>query len=143
MSIWYSRPDFLAVKELSDATKICTALGIKITEIGEDFLRATMPADDRTFQPFGVVHGGANVVLAESVGSLASVCCIDTSQFQVFGQEVNASHLRPVSSGMLTATARPIHLGKSSHVWEIRIENDRGQLSCMSKLTMAVVAKRN
>jgi 1,4-dihydroxy-2-naphthoyl-CoA hydrolase len=139
MSIWVSVPNLTELNEASNEINLCASLGIKLTEVGDDFLRATMPADERSFQPYGVVHGGANVVLAETLGSLASAYCVDRSKFVVLGQEVNASHLRPVSSGLVTATARAIHLGRQSHVWEIRMENDDGKLTCISKLTMAVV----
>jgi 1,4-dihydroxy-2-naphthoyl-CoA hydrolase len=116
-------------------------LGIKITQVGDDYLSGTMPADKRTFQPYGIVHGGANVVLAETLGSIAGAHVIDTNSLLCLGQEVSATHLRPVSSGMVTGTARPIHLGKRSHVWEIRLENDQGKLSCIAKLILAIVAK--
>ena len=98
-----------------------------------------MPADARTFQPFGVVHGGANVVLAESLGSIAGAHVIDLSSAKALGQEVSATHLRPVSSGLVTGTAKPIHLGRRSQVWEIRLEDDQGKLSCISKLTLAIL----
>ena len=114
-------------------------LGIKITEVGDDYLTGTMPADARTFQPYGVVHGGANVVLAETLGSIAGAHVIDFKTTKCLGQEVSASHLRPVSSGLVTGTARPIHLGRRSHIWEIRLEDDRGKLTCLSKLTLAIL----
>ena len=98
-----------------------------------------MPADARTFQPYGVVHGGANVVLAETLGSIAGAHVIDFKTTKCLGQEVSASHLRPVSSGLVTGTARPIHLGRRSHIWEIRLEDDRGKLTCLSKLTLAIL----
>jgi len=118
---------------------ICEQLGIVITEVGDDFIKGTMPADARTFQPFGVVHGGANVVLAESLGSIAGAHVIDLSSAKALGQEVSATHLRPVSSGLVTGTAKPIHLGRRSQVWEIRLEDDQGKLSCISKLTLAIL----
>ncbi|WP_166424667.1 hotdog fold thioesterase [Paraglaciecola sp. 20A4] len=142
MSIWFERPQLDEINKQLDKGQINHSLGLKVTEIGDDFLRGAMPADERTFQPYGVVHGGANVVLAETLGSIAGFLCIDASLYQVFGQEVNASHLRSVSSGLVTATARPVHLGTRSHVWEIRLENDQGKLTCLSKLTMAVVPIR-
>jgi uncharacterized protein (TIGR00369 family) len=98
-----------------------------------------MPVDDRTRQPFGLLHGGANVVLAETLGSLASNFCLETPRFYSVGQEVSASHLRSARSGRVTGTARPIHLGGRSHVWEIRIEDEAGRLTCISRLVMAVV----
>ena len=139
-SIWYRTPDPALIDALSKGT-IDEHLGIKITRVGDDYLSGTMPADKRTFQPYGIVHGGANVVLAETLGSIAGAHVIDTNSLLCLGQEVSATHLRPVSSGMVTGTARPIHLGKRSHVWEIRLENDQGKLSCIAKLILAIVAK--
>jgi 1,4-dihydroxy-2-naphthoyl-CoA hydrolase len=142
MSIWFKYPQLEEINQLLSNGQINQSLGLKVTEIGDDFLRGTIPADERTFQPYGVVHGGANVVLAETLGSLGAAFCVDQEQFQAFGQEVSASHLRSVSSGSVTATARPVHLGSRSHVWEIRLVNDEGKLTCLSKLTMAVVPVR-
>ncbi|MDG1323991.1 hotdog fold thioesterase [Porticoccaceae bacterium nBUS_17] len=139
-SIWYRTPDPALIDAMSKGT-IDEHLGIKITQVGDDYLSGTMPADKRTFQPYGIVHGGANVVLAETLGSIAGAHVIDTNSLLCLGQEVSATHLRPVSSGMVTGTARPIHLGKRSHVWEIRLENDQGKLSCIAKLILAIVAK--
>ena len=139
-SIWYQTPDPALIDAMSKGT-IDEHLGIKITQVGDDYLSGTMPADKRTFQPYGIVHGGANVVLAETLGSIAGAHVIDTNSLLCLGQEVSATHLRPVSSGMVTGTARPIHLGKRSHVWEIRLENDQGKLSCIAKLILAIVAK--
>jgi len=137
-SIWYKTPDPALIDAMSKGT-IDEHLGIKITQVGDDYLSGTMPADKRTFQPYGIVHGG--VVLAETLGSIAGAHVIDTNSLLCLGQEVSATHLRPVSSGMVTGTARPIHLGKRSHVWEIRLENDQGKLSCIAKLILAIVAK--
>lgn len=139
-SIWHRTPDPALIDAMSKGT-IDEHLGIKITQVGDDYLSGTMPADKRTFQPYGIVHGGANVVLAETLGSIAGAHVIDTNSLLCLGQEVSATHLRPVSSGMVTGTARPIHLGKRSHVWEIRLENDQGKLSCIAKLILAIVAK--
>ena len=139
-SIWYRTPEPALIDAMSKGT-IDEHLGIKITQVGDDYLSGTMPADKRTFQPYGIVHGGANVVLAETLGSIAGAHVIDTNSLLCLGQEVSATHLRPVSSGMVTGTARPIHLGKRSHVWEIRLENDQGKLSCIAKLILAIVAK--
>ena len=139
-SIWYQTPDPALIDAMSEGT-IDEHLGIKITQVGDDYLSGTMPADKRTFQPYGIVHGGANVVLAETLGSIAGAHVIDTNSLLCLGQEVSATHLRPVSSGMITGTARPIHLGKRSHVWEIRLENDQGKLSCIAKLILAIVPK--
>jgi 1,4-dihydroxy-2-naphthoyl-CoA hydrolase len=117
-------------------------LGMRFTEIGPDFLRATMPVSERTLQPFGLLHGGASVALAETVGSVASTLCVDGEQFMVVGQEINANHLRGMSSGTVTATARPFHIGRSSHVWHIEIRDERERLVCVSRLTIAVVERR-
>ena len=129
-SIWHNRPKLEMMNGEMNSGTIVEHLGIKITEVGDDFLRGTMPADARTFQPYGVVHGGANVVLAETLGSIAGAHVIDFKTTKCLGQEVSASHLRPVSSGLVTGTARPIHLGRRSHIWEIRLEDDRGKLTC-------------
>jgi 1,4-dihydroxy-2-naphthoyl-CoA hydrolase len=140
MSIWF-KPLTLADFERMTAPggDLTTHLDIRITEIGPDFLRGTMPVDARTRQPFGLLHGGASVSLAETLGSLASNCCIDTSRFYAVGQEINANHLRSARSGRVTGTARPLHLGSRSHVWDIRIEDDAGRLTCVSRLTMSVL----
>jgi 1,4-dihydroxy-2-naphthoyl-CoA hydrolase len=116
-------------------------LGIRITEIGEDYLRATMPVNERTHQPFGVLHGGASVALAETVGSMAAMLCVEP-QFMVLGQEINANHLRSVAAGTVTATARPYHLGGRSQVWHIEIRDEGERLVCVSRLTMAVIERR-
>lgn len=116
-------------------------LGIRITEIGPDFLRATMPVNERTHQPFGVLHGGASVALAETVGSLAAMLCIEPGHLAL-GQDINANHLRSISSGLVIATARPFHLGRTSHVWHIEIRDEQDRLVCVSRLTMAVVERR-
>jgi 1,4-dihydroxy-2-naphthoyl-CoA hydrolase len=115
-------------------------LGIVITEAGTDWLRGTMPVDARTVQPYGILHGGASVALAETLGSIAGNLCVDTSKQRVVGLEINANHLRAMSHGTVTGTARALHVGRSTHVWEIRIENDAGQPVCISRLTLAVVA---
>ena len=138
-SIWHNRPKLETMNGKMNSGTIVEHLGIIITEVGDDFLTGTMPADARTFQPYGVVHGGANVVLAETLGSIAGAHVIDFKTTKCLGQEVSASHLRPVSSGLVTGTARPIHLGRRSHIWEIRLEDDRGKLTCLSKLTLAIL----
>lgn len=116
------------------------ALGIRFTEIGPDFLRGTMPVDARTHQPYGLLHGGASVVLAETLGSTAGGLCAPEGH-GVVGIEINANHLRGVRSGQVTGTARPLHVGRSTQVWDIRIEDEAGRLVCMSRLTLAVVPR--
>jgi len=114
-------------------------LGIVFTEIGPDYLRGTMPVDARTQQPHGLLHGGASVLLAETLGSTAGGMCVPEDR-RVVGIEINANHLRGVRSGTVTGTARPLHVGRSTQVWEIRIEDEAARLVCISRLTLAVVA---
>lgn len=139
-SIWFADPasDLDALNRMGDNTA-CEHLGIQFTEIGLDYIRATMPADHRTHQPFGLIHGGCNVVLAETLGSVGANLVVDSRKYYCVGQEVNANHVRGVRHGLVTGTARMAYQGRTSHVWEIRIEDDRGRLSCLSRLTMAVV----
>ena len=139
-SIWHQKPNLDLINGQMNKNTVVELLGIQITEVGDDFLSGTMPADGRTFQPYGVVHGGANVVLAETLGSIAGAHVIDMSTTKCLGQEVSATHLRPVSSGLVLGTAKPIHLGRRSHVWEIRLTNEAGKLTCISKLTLAIMA---
>ena len=118
------------------------SLGITITEVGPDFLRGTMPVDARTVQPFGLLHGGSSVLLAETLASLAGYLCLDPdSKQQAAGIEINANHLRAVTEGVVTGTARPVHVGRATQVWEIRIEDATGRLSCISRMTAAVVGR--
>jgi 1,4-dihydroxy-2-naphthoyl-CoA hydrolase len=114
-------------------------IGIRITELGDDFLRGTMPVDERTRQPFGRLHGGASVALAEELGSLAANLCLDARREVAVGLDINANHLRAIRDGLVTGTARPLHLGRTSQVWEIRIEDERQRLVCIARLTMAVI----
>jgi 1,4-dihydroxy-2-naphthoyl-CoA hydrolase len=141
MSIWRAS---ITPEQLTERGRhsLSGYLGIRITEIGPDFLRATMPVTERLHQPFGVLHGGASVALAETVGSLGATMCVDLQQFMCVGQEINANHLRAVSCGTVTATARPFHLGNRSHVWHIEIRDESERLVCVSRLTMAIVERR-
>jgi 1,4-dihydroxy-2-naphthoyl-CoA hydrolase len=129
-----------ALNTLSRGTAI-VALGIVFTERGPDFLRATMPVDARTRQPYGLLHGGASVLLAETLGSSAGNLCVGEDEM-VVGIEINANHLAAVREGLVTGTARPLHVGRSTQVWEIRIEDEVGRLACIARLTLAVVARR-
>jgi 1,4-dihydroxy-2-naphthoyl-CoA hydrolase len=117
-------------------------LDIRVTEIGPDYLRATMPVNSHTHQPMGILHGGASVALAETVGSLAANLCVDTQKFLCVGQEINANHVRSVASGLVTATARPYHIGGRSQVWGIEIRDEDDKLICVSRITMAVVERK-
>jgi 1,4-dihydroxy-2-naphthoyl-CoA hydrolase len=138
MSIWRTQTSVEQLQTYSRNTLVET-IGIRVTEVGPDYVRATMPVSPRTHQPTGVLHGGASVALAETVGSLAANLCVDQTRYVCLGQEINANHLRPVSSGIVTATARPHHIGKRSHVWGIEIRDEQEKLVCVSRLTMAVV----
>ncbi len=138
MSIWRTQTSVEQLQALSRETLVDT-IGIRVTEIGADFLRVSMPVSPRTHQPMGVLHGGASVALAETAGSLAANMCVDQALYVCMGQEINANHVRPVSSGIVTATARPYHIGKRTHVWGIEIRDEQQRLVCVSRLTMAVV----
>jgi 1,4-dihydroxy-2-naphthoyl-CoA hydrolase len=117
-------------------------IDIQFIEIGDNFLKASMPVDHRTHQPYGLLHGGASAALAETVGSVASSLCIDREQQICVGMEVNCNHIRGVRNGLVYATASPLHLGATSHVWDIRITDGAGRLVCVSRLTVAVLKKK-
>lgn len=138
MSLWRTEPD---VERLNAAQKntIGELLDIRFESFDEQSLTASMVVDSRTHQPFGLLHGGASVVLAESLGSMASFLCIDTQKFYCVGIEVNANHLRGVRRGRVTGVVRPVHIGRSTHVWDIRLHDEDGKPSCISRLTVAVV----
>ena len=138
MSLWHTQPN---IEQLNAGQKnsIGELLDIRIESFDDDSLTASMPVDHRTHQPFGLLHGGASVVLAESVGSMAAYLCVDPSKFYCVGLEVNANHLRGVRSGRVTAVAKAIHIGRTTQVWDIRLTSDDGKASCVSRLTMAVV----
>jgi len=138
VSIWRS-PQTLEELNAANEGTLVRYLGIVFSEIGSDFLRATMPVDDRTRQPYGLLHGGASVALAETLGSTGAVMCVDKAGFLCVGQEINANHVRSARRGQVTGTARPVHLGGRSHVWAIEIVNDEQHLVCISRLTVAVV----
>lgn len=138
-SIWFRHYSLEELEPLAHGNMLAH-LGIRLTEIGPDFLRGTMPVDQRTCQPAGLLHGGASVALAETLGSFAANLCIDPERKVCVGQEVSASHLRSVRQGLVTGTARPAHLGRSSQVWQIEIVDHRDRLVCVSRLTVAVVS---
>lgn len=137
--VWHKLPDLKALNAFSK--NMISLLDIKFTEVSEDALWATMPVDSRTQQPFGILHGGASVVLAETIGSVASHLVIGDADFLPVGLEINANHLRPVFDGLVTAKCTPVHVGKKSHVWDIRITNAEEKLVCVSRLTIAIVEK--
>lgn len=118
-------------------------LGIVFTEVGEDYISATLPVDHRTHQPFGLLHGGASVALAETLGSVAASLCVDQSKQYCVGLEINANHVKSAREGIVRGTVRPIHIGKRTQVWEIRIVNPQNELISISRITMAVIDKSN
>lgn len=138
MSIWFTQATIEGVNEMAKGT-MDEHLGIEFQEIGEDFLKARMPVDKRTFQPFGILHGGASATLAESLGSVGANLCVDPREKRCVGVEINANHVRSVRSGYVYGTARPIHIGSSTQVWEISIMNEQNQLTCISRLTLVVL----
>lgn len=138
MTVIWQRP--VDLDELNQPGEhINTLLDVRFEEYGDDWLRASMPVDARTHQPYGILHGGASVVLAESLGSTASYLCIDPQISYCVGLEVNANHLKAVRNGRVSAVAKAVHLGRTTHVWDIRLHNEAGQPSCIARLTMAVV----
>jgi 1,4-dihydroxy-2-naphthoyl-CoA hydrolase len=142
MSIWYGDITLELLNSLNKGT-LGEAFDIKMTEIGPDFLKATMPVNNTTKQPFGLLHGGASVALAETVGSVASWCCVNRDQFIGVGVEINANHLTAVTQGTVTAICKPIRVKGRVHVWEIKIYNDQEELCCISRFTCMVIPKKS
>lgn len=134
MTIWKKKIDLNAVNDT--LTHMCAHLGMVITDIGEDFIVGTMPVDNRTQQPMGLLHGGASVALAETLGSIAANLACDDTQYFV-GLEINANHVKSVSTGSVTGRAFPIHIGRNTQVWDITINNDQNKTTCVSRLTLA------
>ncbi len=139
--LWREKPTIEQLNSRFD-NNIGSFIGIEFSEITDDSLSATMPVNERTKQPYGILHGGASVVLAETLGSIASNLIVDPDQFVGVGLEVNANHLRPVSSGHVRGVCTPIHIGRTTHVWDIKIYEKHGKLSCISRLTVAIVPKQ-
>ena len=135
--IWKKQPVVEMLQVFSNNTMV-QHLGIEFTAVGDDFLEARMPVDARTLQPFGLLHGGASATLAETLGSIGAYHCIDENKACV-GLEINANHIRAVRSGWVTGRAMPLHLGRTTHVWEIRITDDLGDLTCIARLTMMIL----
>lgn len=138
MSIWNAAPTLEALTVRAQDTLV-SHLGIEFLELGDDFLRAKMPVDRRTVQPAGLLHGGASVVLAETLGSIGGTYCLKETGKAVVGLEINANHVRAMRSGWVYGTARPLHMGNSTQLWEIRIEDESARLVCVSRLTLAVI----
>jgi len=137
MPIWFGNPTIEDAR--ARQVGLASHLGIEFTEWGDDFLRGTMPVGPSTHQPMGLLHGGASLVLAETLGSVAANFVVDYSKFRCLGQEINANHLRAVSDGVVIGTARPFHVGARSQVWSIEIRDPRERLVCISRLTVAVI----
>jgi 1,4-dihydroxy-2-naphthoyl-CoA hydrolase len=140
--IWFKEVQLADMNNVGNNT-MSKHLGIEVIEIGSDFIKAKMPVDERTKQPYGILHGGASVALAETIGSYGSHLIIDNSKFLSVGLEINANHIRKASQGHVTGIAKPIHIGKSTHVWGIEIVDDKGQLICICRLTVAIILKKD
>ena len=140
MRIW-THP--LTVEQLTqhNANSAVPHLGIEFLEVGDDFIRARVPVDSRTVQPYGFLHGGVAVVLAETLGSCGAAFCVPTG-YRVVGLDINANHLKSATSGWVTGITRPVHRGRSTQVWAIELTNDKGELTCVSRITMAVLAPK-
>ena len=137
--IWYRRP---SLAELNQPTPTMNAqLGIEFIEVGDDYLKAKMPVDHRTHQPMGLLHGGASVTLAETLGSTGAFLVVDSSKHNVVGLEINANHIRSVRAGFVIGTAQPLHIGRTTHIWEIRITDEADKLVAISRITIAILNK--
>jgi 1,4-dihydroxy-2-naphthoyl-CoA hydrolase len=139
--VFKQKPSLDLLNKKSEGTMV-SHLGIVFTDITDEFLSASMPVDKRTKQPMGLLHGGANVVLAETLGSVASSLTLDLEKQVCVGLEINANHLKSVRSGTVIGIAKPIHLGKTTQVWEIKIHNEAQQLCCISRITMAILDRK-
>lgn len=137
--IWFKKD--VRIEDLNSlmGNTMASFLDLRFTEIGDDYVKMSMPVTQKTKQPYGYIHGGANCVLIETIGSIASAMVIDIEKFYCVGIEINANHLRSVTGGEVTATARPLHLGRTTHVWEVKIHTGEGKLSCAGRLTVAIL----
>ena len=142
MPIWFKSEFSLEKLTGMSAGTMAEYLGIEWTEVGENFLKARMPVDHRTKQPYGLLHGGASCVLAETLGSVASALVIDQSKAYCVGIEINANHIRSAKSGFVTGIASPLHLGATTHVWDIKMYDERDKMICVSRLTVAVLKRQ-
>lgn len=140
MAIWYKLYLLEEVQQRGIGTMV-EHIGITITEVGDDFLKGTMPVDHRTVQPMGILHGGASVALAETLGSIAANLVVDSEKKYCVGLDINANHIRAAKKGIVTGVARPLHLGASTQVWSIEIGDEENRLVCISRLTMAVLGR--
>lgn len=141
-AIWKNeKPELQELNALRKGT-LAEQIDIQFVEVGLNYLKATMPVDNRTRQPYGLLHGGASAALAETIGSVASACCIDKEKQICVGIELNCNHLKAKRNGVVTATAEPLHIGATTHVWDIRIRDEKEQLVCVSRLTVAILKKK-
>ena len=140
MAIW-TKPISTEILTTSHIDTAAERLGIEFVEIGDDFVRGRMPVDARTKQPYGVVHGGASILLAETLGSCGADYCTPMGH-RIVGLDINANHIRGVASGWVNGIARPVHIGRSTQVWQIDMTDDEGRISCVSRLTLSVLAPR-
>lgn len=141
MSIWFAEPSLPALNALANGTLI-EHLAIEITAIGDDFITGKMPVDRRTVQPYGLLHGGASVVLAETLGSIAAMLCVNSAEKVCVGLEINANHVRAARSGYVVGTVRPVHIGNSTQIWQTQIVDEKERLVCISRLTVAVLDRK-
>lgn len=137
-------PEGVTVEGLNEFSKGCMVehVDIRFTEVGKDYIKAEMPVSHKTKQPFGLLHGGASVVLAETLGSVAAGVIVTPLGKLAVGLEISANHIKGKKDGMVTGTARPVHIGRSTHLWEIKIEDEQGQLICLSKITMSILDRK-
>lgn len=140
--IWFNKNLKLEDLQNLQSNTMSTLLEMEWTELGPDYLRLRMPVNHKTKQPYGLLHGGASCALAETIGSIGSFLVVDSEKKLCVGLEINANHIRSARDGFVTATAKPLHLGNSTHVWDIRIENDNNKLICISRLTVAIIEKK-
>ncbi len=139
MGIWFKKDLSIADLAPLGSNTMAEHIGIEWAEVGEDFLSARMPVDNRTKQPYGLLHGGASVALAETIGSVAAAMVIDNNKYYCVGLEINANHVRSAKEGYVTGIAKPVHIGASTHVWDIKIYDEREKLVCVSRITVAVL----
>jgi 1,4-dihydroxy-2-naphthoyl-CoA hydrolase len=142
MPIWFDKELSLEKLNLLGNNTMAAYIGIEWVEVSANFLKARMPVDHRTIQPYGLLHGGASCVLAETIGSVASAMVIDHSKFYCVGLEINANHIRGVKEGFVTGIASPLHLGSTTHVWDIKIYDDKEKLVCVSRLTVVIIPRK-
>ena len=143
MPVWFDKELSLGKFKSPVAGTMAQHIGIEWTEVGSNFLKARMPVDHRTMQPYGLLHGGASCVLAETIGSVAAAMVIDHSKFYCVGLEINANHVRSAKEGFVTGIATPLHLGISTHVWDIKIYDQQERLVCVSRLTVAIIPRKD